>query len=102
METTTCKVCEREQPVTQFRLTRWGTRAEVCNDCATAKRRENKANKRTQMGGGKQPPFSDPSFDGKDPVEVIQLMSRAKRWLESRGYKIHLEGEFTKVHKIKF
>lgn len=36
--------------------------------------------------------------------EVVRLMGRAKKWLESRGYTIRLEGEYTetKVHKLKF
>ena len=54
--------------------------------------------------GGKLPPFSDPDFDGKDPGEVVRMMGRAKRWLESRGFTIRLDGEYTKttVHKLKF
>lgn len=105
METRICKECGEERPISAFRLTRWGNRWEVCNDCTTAKLRETKANKRIQlMGGGKLPPFSDPDFDGKDPGEVVRLMGRAKRWLESRGYTIYLDGEYTetKVHKLKF
>ena len=43
-------------------------------------------------------------FDGKDPGEVVRLMGRAQRWLQSRGYTIRLDGEYTKttVHKLKF
>lgn len=47
-------------------------------------------------------PFSDSDFDGKQPVEVIQLMSRAKRWLESRGYEITLKGCYNVRKEIKF
>lgn len=55
-------------------------------------------------GGGKQHPFSDPDFDGKEPREVLLIMGRAKRWLESRGYTIQLSGEYRKVEikKVKF
>ena len=52
--------------------------------------------------GGKQAPFSDPDFDGKQPVEVIQLMSRANRWLEAQGYNITLKGTYTQVKEVKF
>lgn len=52
--------------------------------------------------GGKTAPFPDPDFDGKQPVEVIQLMSRAKRWLETRGYSITLKGTYTQVKEVKF
>lgn len=55
-----------------------------------------------RSGGGKTAPFPDPDFDGKQPVEVIQLMSRAKRWLEARGYSIALKGTYTQVREIKF
>mgnify|MGYP006896759018 CR=1 FL=1 len=34
-----CKDCGRELPETQFKKTRWGTRASVCNECANAKRK---------------------------------------------------------------
>lgn len=57
-----------------------------------------------KRGGGKTAPFSDSDFDGKDPGEVVRMMGRAKRWLESRGFIIHLDGEFheTKIRKLKF
>lgn len=54
------------------------------------------------MGGGKTAPFSDPDFDGKQPREVIDLMSRAKRWLEAQGYTITLKGAYTQVREVKF
>ncbi len=54
------------------------------------------------MGGGKTAPFSDPDFDGKQPREVIDLMSRAKRWLEAQGYTITLKGTYTQVKEVKF
>lgn len=53
-------------------------------------------------GGGKTAPFSDPDFDGKQPREVIDLMSRAKRWLEAQGYTITLKGTYTQVREVKF
>lgn len=53
-------------------------------------------------GGGKNAPFSDPDFDGKQPREVIDLMSRAKRWLEAQGYTITLKGAYTQVREVKF
>ena len=103
MEMKTCKVCERELPEIAFMRTRFGTLTNTCRECRTAALRENKAAKRAQMGGGgKTAPFSDPDFDGKQPVEVIQLMSRAKRWLEAQGYSITLKGTYTQVREIKF
>ena len=44
----------------------------------------------------------DPEFDGKHPVEVLQLMKRAKMWLEAKGYSITLKGTYTKVMEVKF
>ena len=103
MGTKICKVCGRELPLSEFKLSRTGNPQNVCRECCNAKLRETKANKH-QMGGGKLPPFSDPDFDGKDPGEVVRMMGRAQRWLESRGYTIRLEGEYTKttVYKLKF
>ena len=68
METKICKDCGEERPITDFKLTRWGSRTEVCNDCANAKRRENKANKRAQMGGGIWLPFPTPTSTAKTPA----------------------------------
>ena len=34
----TCKICGRTLPETEFKMTRWGVRAGVCNKCATDKR----------------------------------------------------------------
>lgn len=101
METKICKTCGRELPVTSFRLSKGGTKVATCNECINEKRAESRY-KHTQIGGGKTTPFSDPDFDGKQPVEVIQLMSRAKRWLEARGYSITLKGTYTQVREIKF
>ena len=51
---------------------------------------------------GQELPETD--FDGKDPGEVIRMMGRAKKWLESRGFIIQLSGEYheTKIRKLKF
>lgn len=41
-------------------------------------------------------------FDGKQPVEVLQLMMRAKMWLKAKGYNITLKGTYTQVREVKF
>lgn len=104
METKTCKVCERELPEVDFPMGRYGIRIGTCKECRTAALRQTKASRRTQMGGVKPLPFQIPDFDGKEPREVLQLMGRAKKWLESRGYVIQLSGEYheTKIRKLKF
>lgn len=101
METKICKDCGRELPLTEFKATRWGSRAAICNACVKEKRAQTRF-EHTQMGGGNMPPFSDPDFDGKQPREVIDLMSRAKRWLEAQGCTITLKGTYTQVREIKF
>lgn len=55
-------------------------------------------------GGGKTAPFSDPDFANMSIGEVVRLMGRAKQWLESRGCRITLHGDFieTKTRKLKF
>lgn len=101
METKKCKECGRELSITEFKNTRWGHRSEVCNECVRAKRAETRSNKR--IGGvSDKAPYSDPDFDGKQPVEVLQLMKRAKMWLEARGYTITLKGTYTQVREVKF
>lgn len=101
METKKCKICGRELPVTDFMRTRSGSRCDTCRECRTAALRHNKAARQAQWGG-KTAPFSDPDFDGKQPREVIDLMSRAKRWLEAQGYTITLKGAYTQVREVKF
>lgn len=103
METKICKVCGRELPETEFKLTRWGSRSSTCNTCVQEKRAQMRY-ERAQVRGGKQAPFSDPDFDNMSIGEVVRLMGRAKKWLESRNCKITLYGDFieTKTKKLKF
>lgn len=103
METKVCKVCGRELPEAEFRLTKGKVRAATCNACIAEKRAQTLYDC-AQMGGGKTAPFSDPDFDGKEPGEVMRMMGRAKKWLESRGFIIRLSGEYheTKIRKLKF
>lgn len=56
-----------------------------------------------KWGGRQTPPFSDELLDGKQPREVIDLMVRCRKWLESRGFTIHMECEYreVKIRKIK-
>lgn len=51
METKLCKTCGRELPLTDFRITKGGGCAHMCNMCITEKRAEMRY-KRAQMGGG--------------------------------------------------
>lgn len=103
METKICKVCGRELPGTDFPMGRYGIRIGTCKECRTAALRQTKAAKRAQMGGGKTAPFSDSDFDGRTIGDVWRQMCRAKKWLESRGCVITLDGEFreVKVRKLK-
>lgn len=40
MATMICKNCGRELDESKFKMTRWGTRASVCTECAVEKRKE--------------------------------------------------------------
>ena len=105
METKKCKECGRELPISEFMMTRWGKRLDKCNKCVNKKKRDTIYSRINQNpnGGGKQNAFySDPDFDGKQPVEVLQMMKRAKMWLESRGYEITLKGTYTVIKEVKF
>lgn len=46
----------------------------------------------------------DEFFANMTPQQVLSVMARAKKWLESRGYVITLRGEYreVKVTPIKF
>ena len=41
-----CKECGKELSENNFKMTRWGKRAEVCNECATRKMNASKAAKK--------------------------------------------------------
>lgn len=56
METKICKVCGRELPRTDFRVTRSGSRCDTCEACRSEKRAQTRYN-RAQMGGVKPLPF---------------------------------------------
>lgn len=103
METKTCKVCGRELPEDMFMRTKSGGLTNTCRECRTAALRANREFKRAQVGGGKQTPFSDPDFDGKEPREVIDIMVRCRKWLESRGFEIAMTCVYKeiKIRKIK-
>ena len=97
-----CKVCGRELPISEFRVSRWGKRTDVCRECSRAKYNETKQLRKISSSAERTQPFYDADFEGKQPVEVIQLMSRAKKWLEARGYEITLRGSLTIKKDIKF
>lgn len=103
METKKCKECGRELPITEFMMTRWGVYSDVCKECVKDKKNDTYYNKLNQNGGASAKlTYSDPDFDGKQPVEVIHLMKRAKMWLEAQGYNITLKGTYTQVREVKF
>lgn len=104
-ENKTCEECGRSLPVNSFRFTRWGGRMKVCRDCVARKRRDTyQANRCLATAEVKPKPISDPSFDHMSIGEVVRLMGRAKKWLESRNCHITLYGDFveTKKKKLKF
>lgn len=101
METKKCKACGRELPVTEFMITRWGKYSDVCKGCIKDKKKDTHS-REVIIVGKQNAAYSDPDFDGKQPVEVLQQMKRAKMWLEARGYNITLKGTYTQVREVKF
>lgn len=101
METKTCKACGRELPETEFPYGKGGKRIGVCRECRAAARRLTMMTYRENWGG-KDQPFSDPDFDNLSVGEVVRMMGRAKKWLESRNCRITLYGDFIETKKLKF
>lgn len=101
METIKCRACGRELPLSEFRTTKWGGHYSTCNDCVKEKQAQTRYNNRHR--NTEQPSVSDPDFDGRDIGDVWRQMCRAKKWLESRGCKITLVGEYReiKIRKLK-
>lgn len=98
METKKCNTCGRELPLDHFSK-RGDTYYGTCRECKAEKYRDTLYAKTVGKsgGGGSLPPFSDPDFDGKTIGEVWRMMYRAKKWLDSRGCKITLDGEYHEV-----
>ena len=83
METQKCKCCGRELPVENFKMTRWSTRAQVCNDCALEHR---KGNHKAKQYGARQLTLQDYT-----PRELMEELAR-------RGYEGKLT--YTRVETI--
>lgn len=100
METKVCEFCERELPVDSYRRIRGGHFVKTCKECESLKRNEVKEQKRIEIERQRSAYIAE--FEGKEPVDVLHLMGRAKKWLESRGYEIVLRGSLTIRKEIKF
>lgn len=100
METKVCKECGRELPIEQFSKVRNGIRISTCKECVTAIRKENKQKKLEAIEQQRKAYYAE--FDGKEPVEVLKLMGRAKNWLEAKGYEVTLRATYTIKKEIKF
>lgn len=100
METKICKTCGKELPLSDFSNNRYGPTA-VCRECVKGKYRDTHFNR--AKPASKDKPVSDPDFDQQTPGDVWRMMCRAKKWLESRGFIIKLDGEYheVKVRKLK-
>ena len=93
-ETIVCKECGCEKSITHFKKTRWGTYAQVCNECATIKRMATIKEMKQQR-----------VTDNENKVEIA-LQMRLKDFtprelmqeLAARGYVGTLE--YTEVHRI--
>lgn len=95
-----CKACGEILPLEKFQLSKSGNHIDTCKQCvsearmATKRERVNKQRKKEAM--------YDAMFVGMQPCEVLQIMGRAKRWLEERGYEIVLRGSLTVKKDVKF
>lgn len=100
METKVCKECERKLPIEQFQRVRGGIRVGVCKECTSLIRKENKRKKLDAIEQQRKAYFAE--FEGKEPVEILKLMGRAKDWLEARGYEVTLRATYTIRKEVKF
>lgn len=94
METRICKECGRQLTLDHFKKTRWGTRVNVCTECATQKARDNKFRKKQEEETKKANEDAKKSERQKmleqfTPRELMEELAR-------RGYT----GELTYTMKI--
>lgn len=95
-----CKVCGEVLPLEPFRRSRSGNHIDTCKECVLEARMATK--KETMEAQRRAQEMHDAMFDGKQPCEVLQIMGRAKKWLEARGYEIVLRGSLTVKRDVKF
>lgn len=100
MNTKVCKECERELPLERFSRIKGGIQLSICKECVSAIRKENRERKLAKIEEQRNAYFKE--FEGKEPCDVLQLMGRAKKWLEARGYEITLRGTITLKKDVKF
>lgn len=100
METKVCKECERELPLSQYSRVRGNVQLGICKECISAIRKENKQKKLDAMEQQRKAYYAE--FDGKEPVEILKLMGRAKNWLEAKGYEVTLRATYTIRKEVKF
>lgn len=100
METKVCRECGRELPIERFQKVRGGIRIGTCKECMSLIRKENKQKKLDAIEQQRKAYYAE--FDGKEPVEILKLMGRAKNWLEARGYEVTLRAIYTIKKEVKF
>ena len=89
-----CKCCGQVKTLDHFKLTRWGTRVNVCTECANQKARDNKIRKQQEQEMAKAREDAKKSERQKmleqyTPRELMEELAR-------RGYT----GELTYTMKI--
>ena len=87
MENAICKKCGRELPLSAFKVTRWGTHAQVCNECVTSSRVSTISQKRKTV----TTMYRDMRLKDFTPRELMEELAR-------RGYEGKLT--YTEVHEI--
>ena len=91
METKICKECGRRFPVEMFKMTRWGNRAEICNECANKKVRANRQAKKEKAEKEQEAIIKEARMLRLKDFEPRELMQELKR----RGY----DGQLTFIEK---
>lgn len=93
-ETKVCKCCGQVKTLDHFKMTRWGTRVNVCTECATQKLRDNKIRKKQEEEMAKAHEAAKKSkrqemLEQYTPRELMEELAR-------RGYT----GELTYTMKV--
>lgn len=107
-ETRVCVECNRELTQDAFSLFA-GRLSCVCKECVRKKKAATRAANEAKPVRVVNTSFTkaltqdtDGEFAGMHPNDVIALMGRAKKWLQERGFEVHLSGSYTITKPIKF
>lgn len=102
--TQVCRECGEELPLEAFSITKGGIRRKTCRKCVNFKRMQTCNRKKLAKNDACEEIYHCPELEGMTQGDVVRLVGKDVRWLESRGCVIRIHGEYKemRVRSLKF